>query len=114
MTDVSHLATCIVFTDYSKPEVAKKTSALLKLIEEFKPDFETQIKFVWTDSKYYLEVRNNLGIHWDELPAIGVKSRYRDNLKYPKDGSFDKSSLVKWFKEITTPGASATTMEAGA
>ena len=60
-----------------------------------------------------MEIRNNLGIFWDELPAIGVKSRYRDNLHYPKDGSFDKTSLRKWFKEITTPGASETNLEAG-
>ena len=95
------LSVCIIFVDFSKPKIASESSALIKLMNELKPQFEARFKFAWTDLEYNMQKRHSLGITWDELPAIGINSMQRIDFAYPQGQPFGKDSIVKWLKEVS-------------
>ena len=76
------LGVVIVFADFKDPEIAKKSRALIKLLEEIKPQFDKLVKFAWTDKKQYLKKRETLGITWSDLPALGMSSMQRIDYVY--------------------------------
>ena len=89
----------MIFTDYREPKVAKKSHALIKLMTEIKPKFDKLFKFVQTDQRKYDYTKDNFGIVWDELPAIGINSMTGPDTAYPRDQPFDKRLLIKWLED---------------
>ena len=94
------LGVVIVFVDFKNPELAAKSTALIELIEEIKPQFEKLLKFAWTDKAHFLDKRETLGITWSELPALGMSSMQRFDYAYRRQKPFEKQELIQWLEEI--------------
>lgn len=94
------MAECTIYVDWKDPVASATSSMVINLMREIQPKFEKDFKFVWTDSPYALSKRHNIGIHWDELPAIAVNTVQNFKHAYPRHHPFEKSHIVKWLGEV--------------
>ena len=95
------MSTCILFTNNDIPKVKKETDKVKQWLEELKPQFERKLKFVYTDSKINLAKRKELGITWDDLPAIAINSKHNIDFAYPENLSLNKQFIKKWLEEVS-------------
>ena len=64
----------MIFLDFSEPKIKAKSENLLKMLEDIQPMFAKNYIFTWTDDEQTLRNRRNLGVTWDELPAMALSS----------------------------------------
>jgi len=55
----------------------------------------------WTSDAEQVGQRRQLGVTWEELPAMAFNSLDNRLIPFPKDGEVDVQSLKTWFKTVT-------------
>ena len=75
----------MIYVDFSEPKVKAKSESLINLMEEISPLFAKNYVFTWTDDYSRENDRRNLGITWDELPAIALNSNRPARFAYPRN-----------------------------
>ena len=74
----------MIFVDFSEPEIKAKSESLIRLMEQIHPQFIKNYIFTWTDDYSRKDDRRNLGITWDELPAMAHDSERSAQFAYPR------------------------------
>ena len=76
--------TIMIYVDFSEAKIKARSEELLKIIEEVHPQFSKNYMFSWTDDYSRESDRRNLGITWNELPAMALNSNRPAKFAYPR------------------------------
>lgn len=91
----------MIYVDFSEPKVRARSEELLKIIEEIQPRFAKNYVFTWTDDLSRPQDKRDLGITWDELPALALNSNRPARFVYPRGQPMEKELISKWLSDIS-------------